>query len=648
MKTGDGLLQSGHWRLARIPSPNNKPSVSPIQDLVEHVAPPAALAALLLVAISLLQRLGLPHPGATEVLAELGVSRSRAYALRGRLQDRLADLVGPSGRPPSPPPEAVPPELATKLVHFLYEHPGAVSGSAQRRTYSRDFRLFVLELVDAHPGVTLEAQAHSICVPLPTLKDWLRDGPVEEEPESEVDARSATLTTKEAQIATVLEEYRRWKGAFAAFCDHVQRDLHLPFGRTAISKILHAHGVRRPTRRPGRSPDESALRDSFETFFPNAQWVGDGSELAIAINGVRFTANLELIVDPYTGAFVGADVRPTEDAAAVAAAFEDARNSTTETPVALLLDNKPSNHAPQVIDAVDPTVVMRATTERPQNKAHIEGGFGLLKPTLGELHITAASSKELACVILALMVTVWGRTINHRPRRDRAGFTRAELLQETPTPAEIARAQERIAEIHQRQERARKTLAARQDPVVRAYIADALTHLRLDDPQGHFLTAIAAYPLDAIVEAVAIFEGRQRVDSLPERADVRYLLGIARNVAQDREAWAIADSLWEHRELAQDHVLRHLEQQRDTIAARHSHIEEIVAAYVDGAIAAPWMPERAFWLRAAANVILTAPIAQQQPLYRNATRRVQATYSLPNRERQAIFRILAARLLPLR
>jgi hypothetical protein len=617
-----------------------------IQDPVTSVVPPAALAALLLIASSVLQELGLPHPKTTEVLLALEVSRSRAYALRDRLMERLSNLVGPTGRPPAPAPEPAPQELATRLLGYLYDHPGTVSGSAQRRTYSRDFRLFVLEVIDAPLGVTLEAVARVIAVPLPTLKGWLRGEYSDSEPEFA--ARSATFTAKEAQISTLLEEYKRWEGNFAAFCDYVHNDLHLPFRRTALSTILATHDARRPTRRPGRSPDESALRESFETFFPNAQWVGDGSRLSIVINGERYAANLELMVDPYSGAFVGANLRPTEDADAVVAAFEDAQEATGETPIAVLLDNKPSNYTPEVVDAVAPAVVMRATLFRPQNKAHIEGGFGLLKPTLSELDITASTPKEFAWALLTLAVIVWGRTINHRPRRDRGGLSRAELLQDMPTAEEIAHAKERLAEIQRRQERARETRAARQDPVVRAYVAEALTRLRLEDPDGHFLTAIARYPLDAIVEAVSIFGGRQQAKSLPEGADARYLLGIARNTAQDREVWAIMDALWGERARAGDLVLRHLERKREELAANSSHPDALVDAYIDEAFGCPWQSERTYWLRAAASIIARAPSPSQASLYRRAARRVQATYSLSPRERLTAIRILADHLQPLR
>jgi hypothetical protein len=43
----------------------------------------------------------------------------------------------------------------------------------------------------------------------------------------------------------------------------------------------------------------------------------------------------------------------------------------------LLLDNKPSNHTSEVKAALgDVTIPIRATTWRPQNRAHVEGGLG--------------------------------------------------------------------------------------------------------------------------------------------------------------------------------------------------------------------------------------------------------------------------------
>jgi hypothetical protein len=74
------------------------------------------------------------------------------------------------------------------------------------------------------------------------------------------------------------------------------------------------------------------LRDAFLTFFPDAQWVGDGSNVAIVVCGVRFEFNLELVIDAYSGAFVGVSLRDEEDSTAVIDAWLDAKQTTTVTP----------------------------------------------------------------------------------------------------------------------------------------------------------------------------------------------------------------------------------------------------------------------------------------------------------------------------
>jgi hypothetical protein len=162
-----------------------------------------------------------------------------------------------------------------------------------------------------------------------------------------------------------------------------------------------------PRRRPGRSPDELALRNAFVTFFPGAQWVGDGTQVPVVIDGQRFTFNLELDVDAYSAALVGADVAETEDAAAVVAAFDDGVSTTGAPPLALLLDNRESNHTQTVADALGDTIKIRATPGRAPNKAHVEGAFGLFEHTAPPLAVTATSPRQLAEQLLALVVKVY-------------------------------------------------------------------------------------------------------------------------------------------------------------------------------------------------------------------------------------------------
>src|SRR5690606_20734620 len=207
------------------------------------------------------------------------------------------------------------------------------------------------------------------------------------------------------RIQTILAAWERWEGPFTVFCDHVKHELRIPYGRSFIAKVLEVHGVRKPRRRPGRSPDEIALRNSFTTFFPGAQWVGDGMQVPVAVNDECFTFNLELDVDAYSAAVVGVHVSDEEDAAAVIGAYCDGVRTTGAPPLALLLDNRESNHTDAVDAALgDDTIKLRATLGRGQNKAHVEGAFGLFQQSAPPLCVDAQTTQDLAAQMLVLAV----------------------------------------------------------------------------------------------------------------------------------------------------------------------------------------------------------------------------------------------------
>ncbi len=616
------------------------------------VFPPATLAALLLASLPHLRALGLADVATAQVLAGLEVSKSRAYLLKSRLEGLLLTLVGTAGRPAKPPPAPAPPSLATEVLRYLAEHPGAYRRRTHRCAYSDGFRAFILELRQRHTDVPVDAFAEATTIPLGTLKDWLCDDEVPDPTTATTDEPERTrLNPTHPQVQTLLAEWERWDGGFVDFCGHVQHNCLLPFKRQLIATILKACGVRIPARRRGRSPDESALRDAFVTYFPHAQWVGDGTVIPIDVDGQLFVFNLELDVDAYSGAFLGAHISDFEDSDAVIQTFRDAIDETGARPLALLLDNKPSNHTDRVTEEIaDDTLLIRATPFRPQNKAHVEGAFGLLKPTLDGLALDATGSRrDLARSFAAALVIAAGRAINHRPRRGRGGRSRVDLLSDAaPSEDAIEQAKQDLRALLDKQKKARETLAARQDPIVRERILAAFDRLGLLDPHGHFLTGIARYPLNAVVDGIAIFEAKQRAGTLPERADVRYMLGIIRNVADQQELWELGEALWVERTATRDSIANALQRQRADLDAAHPSRRGRLVSYVDQALATDARIERAFWLDAAARCITEASADQHEGLYRQAARRITAAYAVSARDRADAIRFLADRVMPLR
>lgn len=609
---------------------------------------PALIAGFLLAAIPLLNDLGLPAPAASTVIELAGAKRTSAYKLKADIEEVLPGLIKPPGRPPAPPPES-PQNLAplhSEVLLFLYDHPGAVGGSSDHRHYSDTFRFFALDLCEAHRDISLELLAQTLGLPLPTLKDWLRG----ELPHVVTTESLATVRNPApAQIQAVLDAWERWddkKSGFSAFCTHVWFHLRIPCGIKNIKDILAAHGVRSSKRR-GRPPDASVMRGTFDTFFAGAQWIGDGTELTVSIAGLDYTCNLELLVDTDSGAFVGASIRPNEDAAAVTKAFDDAILSAGQAPIALLLDNKPSNHSEPVIKALGDTLLLRSRPYKATDKPHIEGGFGLLKQEVPPLVLTSTDPAILASQVAQLVVMTWARAVNHRPRLDRDGKTRAMLFRNAaPSELEVEAARAALLERQRKQNEARKALQKRLDPIVRQLLDEAFIRFGLEDPESHLRTAIASWPLEAVVNGIAIFEGKKNAGTLPKGVDARYLKGIVHNLAEEAEGWAIAIALLNERLKAKDLSLAHLEAQQAKLDDEGAETPDLLKDYIDKALASSRNIDKTFWLLASADLISGQNDEEHKNLLRLAARRIHSTFAVPHKERLAATRFLFAKVIP--
>jgi len=566
----------------------------------------------------------------------------------------LPSLERPVGRPKAEPqPAADTSGLADKVLDFVVEHPGCFYGRGKRQRYSDSFRRFLLELCAQKREVPLEAFATAVHVPLGTLKDWLRggregtDAPCAEQDALNTDAIMTDPATTE-RLETILAEWRQWQGSFCSFCDHISFNLRIPYGRTLIGSILEQHGERTVRRRPGRSPDEKALRKSFETFFPGAQWVGDGTPIDVQIGEQCFGFNLELMVDAHSDAAVGVCTRDEEDSLAVVEAVADGVQTTAAPPLAVLLDHRPSNHTAEVDQGIAPAMRMYATKGRAQNKAHVEGTFGLFSQVVPLLAITATSGKEQARQLLELVVQTWARTLNHRPRKDRKGRSRVELYSsEKPNAEQIEQARVALQERCRQQELARQTLEARQDPAKRSLLDEAFARLALVDPEGNVRLAIARYPLEAIVSGIATFEGKRTAHTLPAGVDGRYLLGIVRNIAQHNEGLAITEALLRARLAARDRILAPLSERCASLCALVTDPIERIKAVADHALGTDRRIDRLFWLGALADHIQQQPSSRHTALLRFAAARIHATFAVHQRERQAAVRFLCSKVIPL-
>lgn len=619
---------------------------------------PSAIAAVLLLALDLAQDLGSTLPSsATEVLTVTSATRSQAYEMRGRLRGLLPALHQTAGRPAITAPEPDRALAVAKAVRdFLMLHPGTVRVRGTRRTYGDLFQRFVLGLF-APGGVaramTVEQAADAIGVPLGTLKDWLRtptnDSPGETQDDHAQHAHvDPLLSCAQPQIATLLSEYEAWEGTLSSFCDYARDELRLPFGRTFITDVLIAAGLHKPSSRaePHQAPWS---RGSMHASFPGLQWFGDGKQLTIDFRGQRFLFNLEANVDAASNAVVGARVTNTEDAQAVIGAFREGLQTTDgQPPLAVTLDNRPSNFAPQIDEALSCTEILRATPGRGQAKAPVEGAFGLFEQSLpAPIVLAGETDQDIARAFAQQVVTAFFRGRNGRPRRKLAGLTPAQAYdQSSPSPEQISDARKYILERRRREQIARRTREQRADPVRRKLLRDRLVALGIDDPAGEASLSLCGYSMTAILRGLAIYHAKKELGTLPADHDpYRYLGGIIRNVDATEHLERTALHLLKLRQRAGDLQLVPLQSQADAILETKS-ASASASAFVDAALDATSELAFRFWCSQARESLCLLPQDQAIPLYCHITRVVSAASRTQRKRREHLIAVLAAAVAP--
>lgn len=613
-------------------------------------------------ALYLLLRELLPdHPGSVAAMLQaLGIGKSQCYEVKERLRQALPGLLRQAGRPQS----AVDDDAENAVLRACYDyvtaHPGSVSVSRSRRRYSGGFRCFVTELVapgGQAVGMSVENLARVTGVPLGTLKDWLYppgpavEGGSEDQPPQNVTASEtpetpasvAFDTIRDARIKTIITQWQCWNGPFRGFCQAMNLEFAIPYGSTFIGNILQMMGLR--VRKPRTSKEVPGSRDTFRTHFPGAQWLGDGTALAIVWKDQRYVFNIEALLDVATNAVVGFAVTDTESTGALRLAYEASWETTQGVvPCAVTLDNKACNTCDAASAALDGITILYGYPGRGQSKAALEGAFGLFAQTLPALDISGDSDREMARAALRTVLTAWYRGRNGRPRRRLKGRTPAQAFFEDGPTQELM--DEMVAWIAQRQrlqDADQRTRGARRDPVRVELLKVGLAELAITDPKDRLAKALAIYCRDAIVRGLAVYAKMRDLGTLPQ--EVRpgpYLRAIIRNQDSLLELERVEVHLLKQRLRARDLSLAPLTRAADVIRAKASTASQLVKDVLDQALTAAYRIDFLFWAKATTDAFLAMPRPEREALYKTLVRRVQAAFKVnPDRRFDVIDRLAA-------
>ena len=666
-------------RLAKLSSPPE--TFAGLESMIKSRSRTALAAAVCLCALDVLKRVGLARDvSKQEVIRKLGVARSYAYELVPKIEAALERGLeeAPDEESFSKAAELRRLEVRTAVLEYRLEHPGSwVCGG--RTVYSPELISFVLALASKWIGPQMtQADVAAACgIPLPTLKDWLADkarqlalpfAPAPDAPAAPLPEAREPVTPlpppssepppppspspqpseSESDLGLSLEmkriiaEYEPWQGSLPAFVLHL-RSLGLSYGRERVSQILHLAAARKLLRRP---PPPPPARGSTLRPPPGIQWTSDGMQLVVVVDNRVVRVNWQPTVDVGSSATVGSVVRPEEDTAGVLASFAEGVETTGAPPAAFLLDNKACNKSPDLADVLAPeTFVMHATLGRGQNKAVIEGGFGLFAQALGPLIATVdTSSPECIALCVADAVTrAYEQGRNHHPRQ-RDGRSPYELYRDAnASPEEITAAIERLRAIKERIDSREARELARLDPAVLATIEHAGQRFAFVD-DGDVAASLRTLPLAAIQSAIAIFAAKEQAQSLPLDAGIRYFAGIARNCQHERELRLFEEELVSQLERTGKLVLDHLERKAASFASLE--LAARLRAIVDELLAVTAPVAQVFWRRRFQTAAQLAPLALLPAIRRFLCERVRRRYTATKQHRQQLIDIIVHTLAP--
>jgi hypothetical protein len=664
-----------------------------VAHLLDDVTPHLQCA-LSLLSLPVLRRLVLLKPDvrAEDVCQGLGVSRSASYGLAGQIFEAARGVHRPRGRPPKSQtlaPVSTSQLVATAVVRYLMDNPGCVV-PGRRRIYTDGFRRFVIRLMGpGGPGETLTAAevAEAIDVPVRTFRDWLAtpttaddtaysgDPVPDEAPRSSdpdageagepsaprpANGESVETATSEPDdtdtagtsaperhtlpgvVVQILALWQQWRGGFTAFVNMLGQ--HRIFAKAHdVRQILDDYADRTPKRRGQGHYDAEAGRGSMETFYPNAQLFADGKEVFVTINRYTFKFCWQALVDGTTTTPTGSAIRDEEDGPGLTETIRMSKRTTGAAPDAMTRDGKPCNYSPEVESALeaDGIISVPATPNRGQSKSPVEGLFGLFEQYLPPIDIQAGSVKRLAREILRHVVTAYCVGRGQAPRAALGGRSPREAFeQDRPTEEQRREARQRLSEIRDRILDQQAAERRRTDPVCRAKLDEAFTDFGLSDPAGTIITTIARYGLDAVLEAIAIFRHKRDAGRLPKHHHERYLLGIAKNVAERNEDVAVYRETIRLRLQARDILLQPLVQQAARLADPLD-LDDYIDTCLDRALDAEFHIDRQFWADTCMEAFATQPDDVRRQRGSNMARQIATQYRLPRRDRDILLAALA-------
>ena len=519
-------------------------------NLLEHKT---LMIALILIARYLVKALKVdPDAPLTEICGQLQANRTSVYEQAERILGCLQDLAGVRpGRPlashssSDPQADLSSQRLTIQVLDFQIEHPGSVVPQNGRTYYAPVFQRFILSMHDQWQG-SLAAFAAASRVPLDTISDWIhrdRQGilPQQQVNQPQVNQPLPTPQNASQLVRDIAKEWRCWHGATRHFFRHAAEKFHISIAQ--VERVLRLLGAisRRP-RKPFR------FRGETHALAPGNMLVTDGKHIDVLLaSDQRLHFNWQAIVDQATGCDTAVVVNHEECAAGVAEAFKLSAYTALggAFPHALLHDGKPCYSEASLVQLIQETgcSMIKASPYKPENKAIIEGAFGLYEQRVGTIQLDDSSTQSLVRSAVQEIIRAYTSATNSVPRIELDGKSRLAVLSEFCPSLEQQQRDlaflERLKADHDRPPRRPPDPSA-------LVLLDTVFH-RLNildlDPDCSLRRYLASFDSAAIRRAAAVVANKLARSDLDLRYVHRYLTKLVQSFHDEIDLERAADEL---------------------------------------------------------------------------------------------------------
>ncbi len=488
----------------------------------------------------------------TESCRAVGANRTSVYEQAGRVLACLEELArARPGRPRAPETtrasedESTAQWLTIEILDYQLGHPGAMVLHRGRTHYSPELRRLVLAKLDGWTG-SLEAFAAAVRVPLDTLRDWQQRDRQDELAEPVPKVPGIVLPRDASELTRqVAELWQAWEGPTRAFIGQAARRFDI--SPAQVARLLRILGCIAPRRRkPPRH------RGSTQTLSPGALLVTDGKQLDIELtgSGQKTHRNWQGIVDQTTGCDTAVVITDEECADGVRQAYDGSLDLLAGVaPEGLLHDNKPCYDDAQLRQHVEQsgTAMLPATPGRPENKAIIEGAFGLWEQRVGSIRLDDTNTETLISSAVAECVRSYTAATNSVPRPACDGRSRLDLLHEAcPSQEQQQRDREFLRRLKTDHESPRRRLS-KPNTISAQLLDEVFDRLGLldKDPKGALRRYLSVCEPAAIRRAAAIVTAKRKRGALEQRFLHRYLAKVIQNQQDELELERAAEELFE-------------------------------------------------------------------------------------------------------